>query len=164
MNFTPDDVLRAARSHMGVKYVHNGRHPTLGLDCVGLPALVAMKLGYDIVDVPIYSHKPDGKLLERLAINGDRVPITIMAQGSRRKGDIPNDDIRPSDVGVFWVDPVTRVPQHAGIFSSWDGGVAGLGLIHCEMHVEKVVEHPLDRTWRYRLLAVLRWRGITWPH
>lgn len=163
MSFTPDDIVNAARTFLEVPYQHNGRNPLHGLDCVGLHAVTAKKIAYPIIDVPTYSHKPDGRLIERLAVNGDLVPCTIMPRGSRRRGDIPADDIRPSDAGVFWVDAASREPQHAVIFSSWPGALLDLGMIHCEMHVEKVVEVPFDRAWRYRLLAVLRWRGITWP-
>lgn len=163
MTLTPELVISTARTMMGTKYVHGGRHPKLGLDCTGLPAATATMIDYPFVDVTNYSPIPDGQLLDHLRRNGDEVPVTRMPRRERRTGLIPVDDLRPSDLVAFWLDHTSRVAQHVAILTHYPGGLFDLGMIHVYSHVEKVVEHALDREWRYRMLAAFRWRGMTWP-
>lgn len=133
-----NDIVSSARSLLGVRYHHAGRSPKHGIDCVGLLTCVADILNYPYTDLLGYSNIPDGKLSDRLLRFLDKVDV---------------ENRGPGDVGVFWCDRHTKSPQHVGIFTD-------IGLIHVDMHTDKVVEHSLSKPMERRLLAVLRFKGL----
>lgn len=58
-------ILDAARSYLGVRWLHQGRSRKFGIDCVGLPLLVGIELGY--MDVSLtsanYPRRPDSTFI-----------------------------------------------------------------------------------------------------
>lgn len=146
---SPDRVQAVARSFVGTPFQHRGRHPTLGMDCVGLLVLTARKLGYPHEDVKVYERLPRDQTLVQIC--------------RKYADEIPPAQIGPADIGIFWFDRETRVPQHAAIVVARRDGP---GLVHCWEGVGKqgkVVEHAFDKKWRRRLIHAFRLRGVTWP-
>jgi cell wall-associated NlpC family hydrolase len=131
-----DEIQAAARSFVGVPFVHQGRSRA-GCDCVGLLILVANAIGVETVDRPYPQQPPEGMLPESLEANGLRaVPIE-----RRRFGDVVSFRFR------------RRYAQHAGILVERGGEEY---LVHAYRPAGAVVEHVLDRRWRR--LAVEAWR------
>lgn len=131
------DVVVAARSYVGVKYLHGGRSRH-GVDCAGLLVLVARDLGIEVSDAsPGYPRHPDGTLMSYLKVNGD---------------EINPDEAGPGDVIVYWFDRASREPQHVGIRT--ESG----GLIHCWSEMGGVVEVSRDSLSSRRTAAAFRFR------
>ena len=61
---TPDDIIAAARSAVGTPFKHQGRMPSVALDCAGLALYVAAENGVDTIDHEGYPREPFGGLLE----------------------------------------------------------------------------------------------------
>ena len=62
MTVTRADVVRVARSYVGVRWRHQGR-TRAGIDCIGLVIAVAHDLGLTDYDFTGYGRVPDGKAL-----------------------------------------------------------------------------------------------------
>lgn len=67
---TRDDIVAAARTWIGVRWQHQGR-TRHGIDCIGLPAVVAFELGL-IAALPAadYPRRPNGTFLTRFRASG----------------------------------------------------------------------------------------------
>lgn len=129
-----DDVVRVARSYLNTPFVHQGRLPLIGLDCIGLPACCARDLGIDHTDCTRYSRRPIGVLIDKL----------------KESGLIRQDDMRllAARIVVFWIRK-DRGPQHLAIVTEEE-----TKMIHTHMGVGKVVEHRIDDAWRNRIHSV----------
>lgn len=137
---TPADVVAAARSHLGTQWQHQGRLPGVALDCAGLVICVARELGLVPADwdVPPYSRRPDGSMLEWC----DRMM-------QRRGAPAP---------GRVLVLAVRNDPQHLGIVADYRHG--GLSVIHAASAAGKVVETRLMFASNFRLRAVYQLPGV----
>lgn len=133
------DIYTTARSMLDTPYHHAGRHPTEGLDCSGLLACVATRLKYPYEDFTAYSrHVPFNLVPNHLRKWMDEAPLLPI----------------PGNVACAWLDRHTKNPQHIVIFTP-------RGIIHCgEFGEAKVMEHPLDRMWRKRLVCAFTFRGV----
>lgn len=124
-----------ARQLLGVKWLHQGRDPAVGIDCLYL-AMYAHDV--DPAEEPMaYSRNPhNGLLTERLVA---------------RLGPAATDGIRVDDtVELAW----GRQSRHVGIVGAYAHG--GLSLIHCDSMVGRVVEHSIDAKWLRRIVGVYR--------
>ena len=65
---TRADILRVARSWLGVPFAHQGR-TRRGVDCVGLVVMVARELGISDYDFTRYERRPDGSFLTHFRAN-----------------------------------------------------------------------------------------------
>jgi hypothetical protein len=148
---TPADVQREARSLVGTKIHHCGRHATEGIDCGGVVVVTARRLKYPHEDISGYAQWPEPKaLMATLRAHWDEVA-----------------EPAPGRIGVLWFDRHTRAPQHLVLFVEHP---LGLGIIHA--YERAVVEHlfrPVSerdrqlsvyRKWQTRLCHVFEWRGI----
>lgn len=132
----------AARERLGVPFLHLGRDPAIGLDCVGLLADAAPRAGIPEAlthDLEGYSRTPhDGVLDAQLfrAFGAPVLPSTAQA-----------DDI----VSLRHGGPDSN---HVGILGELPDG--RLSLIHTSRSIGRVVEHGLDDRWRRRIAAVYR--------
>jgi len=131
-----DDIVSAARECIGTPYQHQGRVLGKGMDCAGVVAHVAGRLGYDTLEVSGYGRSPYKGLLEQAA------------------------DSQPFLERIFAIEPgcvlmmrFTGDPQHVGIYT-------GTTLIHSYQAVEKVCEHALDKTWTKRIVRMYRFKDI----
>lgn len=129
-------VVDAAREWLGTPFHHQGRVLGVGVDCVGVVIGVARQLGISDFDLTGYGHRPDSRLLERMA--GE-----LMIE-------VPVAAARPGDVLLIEVD---GMPQHLGF-------VTELGLLHAYAPLRRVVEHRMDDGWRARVLAAFSLPGV----
>lgn len=136
----------AARTYLGVKYRHCGRHSFSGIDCIGLLQLVASDLGV--------SNRHDLRSYSRLPRNF-RIIMELKAAGLTMA-----ERPEPGKVGIFFMIPPKdgQLPQpsHAGIFGT-DGN--RLTLIHTYMEAGEVVETGFDDYWQKRLHSVMSFPG-----
>ena len=123
---TPDEVIRVARTWVGVPFQHQGRART-GIDCVGLPIVVLQELGaiegnFEITD---YSRRPNnGNLEQRLIAHCTRLP----------------EPVPGCLIAIQWDRTLAHVALHT------DKGT----LIHALERYGKVVEHGFRGLWRTR--------------
>jgi len=65
---------------IGVRFRHQGRHASGGVDCVGLPWLAAVNAGLQLEPTPIYNLQPTQQEMEEgLALFCDRVDDPALA-------------------------------------------------------------------------------------
>ena len=126
-----------ARSLVGVRWMHQGRDPAVGLDCAGLGAWVLGQHGYNIQDRADYGKNPNGSLT---------------AEITRNLGAPVGKPIRPNDIVTMQFAP--NKPRHVGIIGSHPHG---LTLIHaCNTGKKRVVEILLDDRWLAYIVDVWR--------
>lgn len=81
---TRQSIIRTAREFLGTRFLHQGRNPATGLDCVGLLIVLAQRLGYPHQDVAGYRRTPSADTIRQmLLLNCDEIPL-----GEIRDGDI----------------------------------------------------------------------------
>ena len=133
MTATRAQIVTAARSYLGTRYVHQGRNPATGLDCAGLLYAVCVAMGSP-PERPVaaaYPRRPDGRtLIRELETHLVRIPAAEAGPG-----DVLLFAYRVHPVGLATTDPT-----HLGILG--DGG-----LIHASNARGRVVEEPLG-DWR----------------
>lgn len=131
-----------ARKYVGVPWVHQGRHPEHGLDCVGLVVLYLRARGIESQDRSDYGRDPDGSLRAEL-IRSIGSPVA--------EGRGSSAHALPGDVVIIEYAP--RVPRHVAIVSEFNGQPY---LIHSDSAHGRVVEHPIDDRWARRIVGVWR--------
>ena len=63
------DFIKCALSYKGTKFIHQGRVPHVGLDCVGLLVCAAQEAGYNVTSPTTYKRTPrPDVILEQLAV------------------------------------------------------------------------------------------------
>lgn len=135
MKLDPQEFIDAARSMLGTKFKHQGRHPKFGLDCAGLAVCSARKCGYPVVDFVAYDRMPlESDFLATLRRNCVEVP-----PGQERRGDL-------------WLFKFNGNSQHVAIQTEENPPT----MIHAAITHRAVVEHAIDETWRARRAAVFR--------
>ena len=127
------DIVRMAREYKGVPYRHQGRCAKTGVDCAGLLALIADRIGLEYPDNLRYPKNPE-KFNLKSVMDQYLVPISA-------------DFIQPGDAMLFKIDVL---PQHVAIAADYQYG--GLSMIHCYNRVDRVVEHRLAKIWLSRLV------------
>lgn len=133
---TPQDIVFEARKLVGTPYQHQGRLAGVGVDCIGVPILVARELGLGDFNDLEYGREPDGSLLPK--IKGVCQPIEIQS-------------------GVLLIFKISSVAQHCGILSEIDKNV--YGLIHAWDIADKVVEQRLG-DWRKKIVGIYAFPGV----
>jgi len=140
MSATRSQIVDAARSWVGVPFLHQGRNRH-GVDCVGLAVVVMSELGLGSYDFTGYARRPESRdfLQHMLAGGGIRIPL---------------DAARPGDVIAFR-DSIT--PCHLAIVSEKS---AVLHLIHAHALRRRVVEEPYAHEWLNKRLAAFQMPGL----
>lgn len=127
----------AARRYLGVPFLHQGRNPAIGIDCVGLLVLAARDCGLNDLaahDLTSYARNPaKGELERRL-----RAALSPVSEP------IPGDVVSISYHGQT---------RHVAIVGERNGR---LTLIHTASNVGRVVEHGLTDQWRSRITGIYR--------
>lgn len=141
---TAADVVSAARSRLGVRWVHQGRHDA-GLDCLGLLVAVGRQLGCAVPGDAAYGRIPDGnQLLAEM-----RRYLLAEPVGTRP---------RP---GHFVALRVGLKPHHAAVIAEYRHG--GLSMIHGDSKAGEVTEHRLTRKWVADIAELYRVPGVAYP-
>lgn len=138
-----DHLVACARTLLGVRFAHQGRHPATGLDCLGLLLAAADKAGLTINDQPPnffddrqYGYRPDTEYLQ------DMLAKHLEPVGTAEIGDV-------------LLLRIGGRPQHLALVSDYP--LAGeLGMIHAYAVARKVVEHRLDGVWRSNIHCIYR--------
>lgn len=129
----------AARRYLGVPFLHQGRDPSIGIDCVGLLVAAARDCGLQELaahDFASYGRDPSNGELEarlRAAFGG---PVSCCPL----PGDVVSVDFKGQT-------------RHVGVIGA-DGD--RLTLIHTYKAPAKVIEHGLDDKWRKRITGIYR--------
>ncbi len=140
--YTRAQIIEAARSLVGVRYVHQGRS-TAGIDCIGLLHRVASMLGEAPHDFLEYGERPR--------------PDVLLKHAAIGLVEIPVEDATGGDGLLFYFKKDKageKVPQHFGIKT--DDGT----FIHAFAKLGKVIEQTLGAFWSRRVVKAYRFRGV----
>lgn len=138
-----EQIVAWARETIGTPYAHQQRLNGVAVDCAGVPAYVATKLGISFDDPANYGRVP--------------VPKKMRAEVDKRLIRVTKETMQPGD--VVWIR-FKAEPTHFAIVGDYKYG--GLSLIHATngSDLNKVVEHRLDKAWLDRIVAVWRFPGV----
>lgn len=129
----------AARKYLGTPFLHQGRNPDIGVDCVGLAKQVVMDCGLHWLaahDLTNYARDPNGGELERRMQAAFGPPIYELAAGRLVTVDFYGQS---RHVGVIGVLPDGR-----------------FSLIHAYGRPPRVIEHGINAKWRRRITGIYR--------
>lgn len=145
-----DDIINAARSWLGTRFLHQGRLKKTqtsrgGVDCLGLLIGIAKELqlvdhkgkALASYDNTSYPHTPDTtKLLGHLHHLLIPKPIT---------------KLKKADICLF---NINGNPQHLAIIT--EAHLQTATMIHAYAQARKVIEHELDEHWRQSMVAAFQ--------
>ena len=123
------DVFIEARELIETPWQHQGRKKGVGIDCIGVPILVAKELGLGNFDKIDYPRVPNGTMQGLIAQH------------------CTTELLQP---GVLLVFRISATAQHCGIVSNY---MDGQGLIHAWDIAQKVVEHRLTQDWLKKVVG-----------
>lgn len=129
--------VEIARSLIGTPWVHQGRDPSIGIDCVGL-----LELAYGVRDSYVYSRDPHSGMIDK------RMEVHF--------GKPVMDGARVGDA-VSLGFGVSGASRHVAIIGDYKYG--GLSIIHTDSVIGRVVESRYDDKWVRRTRNVYRLRG-----
>ena len=133
---TPDLVVAEALKLVDTPYSHQGRKPGVGIDCIGLPILVAKNLSLGDFDEIDYGRRPNGTLKRKI----EQVCQPIVIQP-----------------GALLIFKIAVEAQHCGIVS--EHHLEGFGLIHAWDVANKVVHQRLG-DWRKKIVGCYGMPGV----
>lgn len=131
----------AARKYVGTPFLHQGRDPSVGVDCVGLASVLLRECGlHDLAshDLTNYARNPNGGELERRMQAAFGPPVKDLAPGCL--------------VTIQFYGPT----RHVAIVGEYNGR---LTLIHAYGRPPQVIEHGIDDKWRRRITGIYRVGG-----
>lgn len=136
-NSAGNKIIDHARALIDTPWHHQGRAPNLGIDCIGLVVIVALRVGYRIklitlLDQVDYGRDPNDGALER-ALD----VCFAVRHGEAAAGDL-----------LLFEHPQTK-RQHIGVKTN-------IGMIHSQAG-QRVCEVPLDGRWQRILKAAYKW-------
>jgi cell wall-associated NlpC family hydrolase len=143
---TRQEIVTAARSLLETPYAAHQRTPGVGIDCAGVPIVVARMCGLKdaAFDITGYSLHPDGTLLRHCREHLERVQRADMAPGH-----------------VLVVSWGKGEAQHFGIVAEHQQYPGHLSIIHAEAFVhKKVIETRLVFTAHTRFVACFAFPGV----
>lgn len=136
-------VIREARKLIGIRWRHQGRNPDRGLDCGGVPDIIATRLGWAHQPIRAYSRYPDG--------------WSLKAYLREEMIEIPRPLLQPADLLLFLNIIPGTWPCHVGIVADCP---ERLTIIHGDAIEERVVEHGLNETWYAKIAGCFRFREV----
>lgn len=100
---TRQKILTAAYSLLGIRFLHQGRNPEVGLDCVGVIVEIGKRINYpQIVDAEAYRRVPSASTIrETLLQNCDEIELS---------------EAKPGD--IFQMRLHGRKPRHCAVYYS----------------------------------------------
>lgn len=145
-------VIVEARSLIGTRWRHQGRNPERGIDCGGVPDVVATRLGWPHAPFPVYSRYPDGQTFRRYL--------------QQEMVQIPRSAMQPGDV-LLLLDLVPGSwPCHCAVVADC---TERLTIIHGDAYEMRVVENGIDPSWEAKIVGCFRYKEIAaevgpWRH
>lgn len=136
---TGADIVRVARTYIGVRYRHQGRTRE-GVDCIGLPALVCRDLGMVGYDASAYAKVSEGS--EMLDFCASNLRTVCRA------------DLAPGDILV----QTNGHARHMAIVADYPQG--GLSIIHAWITNKRVVEVRLDDNFMQTVRGCFRFAEV----
>lgn len=135
-------IVEAARSFIGVPWLHQGRSRE-GIDCLGLLVLSEAACGREMADRANYGRIPvDNELREGLE---EHYGMAVLGEAPAL------EDLLPGDKALLMLG---RDPSHVGIIGDSPNGKT---LIHSYASGPcRVAEMRIDQAWRHRIVAVFR--------
>jgi len=145
------EVVECARSYMGTPYRDWGRQKGKGVDCIGLPILIAHELGLFTGDFFAYQPTPRARRAEDVAdANMERV---LWEKGSERAYTYPGA------VALFWYSN-RREPTHFAVLAEHPADCTIPTMIHAHSSVGRVTEQSINDFWARRLVKVYALPGV----
>jgi cell wall-associated NlpC family hydrolase len=136
-----DDIVAAARNLYGVKWLHQGRNPKFGIDCVGLIALVGYELGLITgEETTNYNRRSHG-----------------MAFVEAFKEHMDQKSVRKAEPGDVLIFRDKAFPCHCGIMTTHHGVPA---FVHAHAPQRKVVETIIDDEWQRKIIGCFQFRDV----
>lgn len=135
------DIVTVARKYIGVSWRNKGRSNVNGVDCIGLPVVIAVELGLPHDPSTDYPHRPNGTFISRIRRFLPEKRVT---------------DAKDGDILVF---AEGNDPCHAGIRTTYSGQPA---VIHSHAGRRKVLEETLEsaKSLIGRPMYCFEFRGI----
>lgn len=141
---TREEIQIEAEKLIGAEWVHQGRNPATGIDCIGVIVCVANKFGIECYDRTDYSREPIGMMLvDEVRKYFDEIPISEAKQG---------DLLILRTAGK-------RLPTHLAILAKGDKEYMLIHSIHMATG-KKTVKEPFRR-WARLVTHAFQFRGIT---
>lgn len=147
MTFTRQQVADTAMSLVNVPFRHQGRDVATGIDCVGLPYIIAVMLDYPHrKDIEGYRRVPSANdIRETLRANCDEIDVS---------------EVKVGDIYLMRFGGIK--PRHVAVKVSDETDLArGIEpmLVHAKASAGKVVVEPI-RQWTKDFVCGFRMRGI----
>ncbi len=132
---TRAEVVRVARSLVGVRFKHQGSNPETGLDCRGVIEYIGLALWGREIPLRDYQRTPDGaEFLAKMRAELEEVPLEEMREGDAVLIHFPKT-AEAQHGGIVAEGPYERMLIHA-----WEGRGEG-----------SVREEPLRESgWKFR--------------
>ncbi len=132
------DVETSVRKLIGSPWIHQGRSPEAGIDCLGVLLFVAEDLGYiKDFDFHVYRREPDG--------------FTLINELRKHLIEIPVSEALNGDILVLRMAG-EKLPRHIGIITK---GEREYMLVHAldDTSQRKTIEEPLRKWEKYKTHA-----------
>jgi cell wall-associated NlpC family hydrolase len=136
-------LAESAMKYVGVRWRHQGRSRTSGLDCLGLLVVSLEDMGLEVEDHTSYDRRPDARRLLRMV--------------SAQLDPVPLDEIRSGDILLLHFKDVHKSPYHFAIVTERGRVVHGYGIRR------KIVVDTLD-SWEDNIHSVFRVPEDKWQH
>jgi cell wall-associated NlpC family hydrolase len=138
-----DRIVQEARNIIGAEWVHQGRNPGTGIDCIGVIVWVANKVGLEFSDRTNYGREPVGQLL--------------VEEVRERLIEIPIEEAQHGDVLILRTAG-KPLPTHIAILANGD---KELNLIHSIQigQARKTVEEPYRR-WKRLVTNAFKFKEV----
>lgn len=148
---TRADIVRVARSWVDTPFQDKGRVKGLGIDCVGVPLMIAEELG--LLD------RNGEPLIGRLYATYPAQPVGTLVQDIC-KLHLCWKPMRKMQAGDIVTMSMPSAPCHVGIIG--EVGLSGTTIIHAYAGGPKTcVEHFIDMAWRRRIVSCFEFPGIS---
>ena len=140
MGFTRSQIIQSALDLIGVRFLHQGRDPATGLDCVGLLVEVGKRVAYPHVDdVAAYRRVPSAEVIRQML--------------HATTDEIAMSEIKDGDVYLMRMGGVK--PRHVDFAATYNARASVLHASASGVRVEDKTNFPAS--W---FVAAFRLRGV----
>jgi cell wall-associated NlpC family hydrolase len=135
-------LAESAMKYVGVRWRHQGRNRSSGLDCLGLLIVALEDLGFDVEDCTSYDRRPDDRLL--------------LSKVSSQLDRVDKSDIQSGDVILLHFQNRNKSPYHFAIVTENGRMVHGYG-------IKRKVVVDMMGDWADNIHSVFRLPKESWP-